>query len=161
MARVGRGFATAALILLLTSLWLPWYLVRNVGPSGEVYEQLTAALFRPGAIAEPVPVHLSGALIVAATVLLFVRVAGQSWKHEPRLWVRDLRNAAALAAAALALAFAWPEAFPSFWGTLHYDTDAGDATVRTLPGLGWWCALAAAIAALVAGMLRPPASNDK
>lgn len=140
-----RGLAVAAFLALLSSLWLPWYLVHNVAPDGTVFETLDAGLFRPAAVAEPLLVHAAGVLVVAAALLLFVRVAGQSWRHEPHLWRRDLRNATALVAGALVLAVFWPDAYPSFWGTLHYTTDAGDATVRTLPGLGWWLGVLALV----------------
>lgn len=164
----GRSWAVAAFLALLSALWLPWYIVRNVGPNGEVYEELTAGAFRPGAVAEPVLVHVASALVAAAAVLLFVRVAGQSWKHEPAAWRRDLANGSALAAAAAVLVAFWPDAFPSFWGTLHYTTDGGDPVVVTTPGLGWFLVVAGALLAAVAAWsahrardvsTRPPANG--
>lgn len=153
----GRGLATAAFLLLLTSLLLPWYLVRNMGPTGEVYEQMGAAPFRPGGVAVAWPVHAVGGLLVLVALVLFIRLAARSDEYEPPLWRRDLGlGAVGVAVAALAAALLWPGPFDAWWTVLQYE----EASVRVLPGLGWWLAWVVAAALGVAWRLAP-ASNEK
>ncbi|MGB0652946.1 MAG: hypothetical protein ACPGQL_07075 [Thermoplasmatota archaeon] len=138
--------AVLALLLLLTSFWLPWWVV-TVDQDGDVLDREGHHLFRDGA---PVADHsyaiATGVVVAAAAAVLFVRVAADSRHHEPPKWRRDLWLAAALTLVAAASTSLWPTDVPRFW---HQYTVAGGQQVTALPGIGWW--LAVVSAGLLAG----------
>ena len=162
--RTGRPLAIAAFLLAVTSALLAWWRVTWASAGGAIRDDVR--LFRPE---EPLTTSwgpwLTGALVVAAVLLLFVRIAARSERHEPPSWRRDLGVAAGLLGAALASCLLWPAAIPSFWGgrTLANETitDGANATTETaMPGLGWWLALVAVLLLLAARwQARVPATQ--
>lgn len=145
--RTDRNLAFAALLLVATSFWLPWWVVRLEDGAGTTTSAFR--LFRPY---DPVTTawapHVAGALLVVVALALFVRLAGRSWYHEPAAWLRSLQGATvALGAALVSLVF-WPASIPHAFGrrTLRDNqTMEVVATETALPGLGWWLTLAAAV----------------
>ena len=143
--------AFVAFLLAVTAILLPWWRVTlddggTTPPSSGDFR-----VFRPE---EPWTTTwapwLTGFLVVAAALVLFVRLAANSHEQEPASWRRDLAIATGLLAAAVASALLWPDAVPSFWGgrTYHYENVTGpDTTETAMPGLGWWVALVAAVLA--------------
>ncbi|HUR25782.1 MAG TPA: hypothetical protein VM327_07205 [Candidatus Thermoplasmatota archaeon] len=152
MARADRIFALLAFFLSATALLLPWWRV-TLADGQTATAVADFRLFRPEApwTTEWAP-WLTGFLVVAAVLLLFVRLAAGSHLHEPASWRRDLAIATGLLGAAIASALLWPDAVPSFWGgrTYQYENVTGPSTTETaMPGLGWWLAL---VATLLAGL---------
>lgn len=141
---LGIGLAVTAWLFVLTSLWLPWWLVRYSDNLGNRYDAIGVWLWRP---TEEVTTAwgpwVTGMIVAVLGVWLFVRVAGRSWHHEPTVWRRDLGVLAGVAGAALASTLLWPDPdnFTSFWGgTTYTNTTTGTSFTETvLPGLGWWC----------------------
>lgn len=159
--RTGRRLAFAAFLLTVTSMLLPWWRVTWASVGGTVLEEVR--LFRP---VEPLTTSwgpwLTGGLVVAVALLLFLRLAARSERHEPPTWRRDLLVAAGLLGAALLSCLLWPSGIPAFWGgrTLQNETitDGANATVEAaMPGLGWWLALLAALLLALAWRRARPA----
>jgi hypothetical protein len=147
--RTDRAFALAAFLLAVTALLLPWW--RVTLDDGTMEARADFRAFRPD---EPWTTSwgpwLTGALVAAAALVLFVRLAAGSHLHEPASWRRDLLVATVLLAVSVASALLWPDEVPSFWGgrTYHYANVTGpDTTETAMPGLGWWLGLAAAVLA--------------
>jgi hypothetical protein len=150
--RADRAWALLAFLLVATALLLPWW--RLTYEADGVVSVYDFRAFRPQ---EPATTSwgpwLTGLLAGAAAAVLFVRLAANSHEHEPASWRRDLRVAAGLVAAALASCLLWPADVPWFWGGRTYSDPAieGPATTEAaMPGLGWWVALAALLAAALA-----------
>ncbi|MEK6974886.1 MAG: hypothetical protein AABY18_00925 [Candidatus Thermoplasmatota archaeon] len=142
-----RRLAIAAFLLAATSLLLAWW--RVTWSSGASALRDDVRLFRPE---EPLTTAwgpwLTGAVVAVTLVLLFVRIAARSDRHEPTTWRRDLGVAVVLLALALASCMLWPADVPSFWGGRTYEGNitAGEPVTETaMPGLGWWVALTAAL----------------
>ena len=158
-----RVLAPLAFLLLVTSVWLPWWGVRNE-VAGEGRTAVAVRLFQD----HPEVVHgltlTSGVLVAAGVLLLFVRTAGKSWHYEPRSYRRDLFVAFGLVAAGLLLTVYWPEAH-GFWSTRAYEVEADNGTLvyyeKALPLGGWWIAAVGAVcvgaAAVWAYVARPRA----
>ncbi len=146
------ALAPVALFLFITSIWLPWWVVRWTDASGFRYDQVAVRLFgAPHGVAHAEGPWVTGALVALATLILFIRVAAKSWFHEPAAWRRDLWAAFGFGVAALASTLAWPSEVPYFWGGRTYalvNDTAQSFTESALPGLGWWVAL---VAVLVVG----------
>jgi hypothetical protein len=147
--RPDRAFALGAFLLAVTALLLPWWLV-TIDDGSIVY----GYEFRPFRPVEPWTTSLgpwlTGALVVAAVLVLFVRLAAGSHLHEPASWRRDLAVVTGLLGAAVVSTLLWPDAVPSFWGgrTYHYEDVTGPSTTETaMPGLGWLLGVAAAASA--------------
>jgi hypothetical protein len=163
MARADRTLAVLAFLLVATALLLPWWRIAWESGGLEVRDDVRA--FRPE---EPLTTAwapwVTGLLAAAAALLLFVRVAADSDRHEPATWRRDLGVAAGLLLLACASCLLWPADIPAFWGGRTYTADDVSVTETAMPGLGWWIALvAAALAALAfwkAGKARPEDEAD-
>ncbi len=144
------ALAVAALFLLLTAFWMPWWAI-TVEQDGETLDARGIGVFRdPGAVGHHVRTIGTGVLAAVAAGALFVRVAARSWVHEPSSWRRDLALAALITGVALVSATMWPTDVPRFW---HAYTVEGGQQVRALPGLGWWLALAATLCATGAALV--------
>ena len=144
--RTANRLAVAAFFLAATALLLPWWTLTAElgGVSGELAPPV--GLWGPDAqLVKTDMVWLTVALLAAALILLFVRVAAASWRHESAAFRRDSAIATLLLAAACASAWFWPVEFP-FWAMRTYtDNVTGDPTlVIGTPGLGWWLAAVAA-----------------
>lgn len=151
-----RNLAAAAFLLLVTSLWLPWWVVTYRDDAGRSYDAIKVHLFEDAAPAVfPVATIVTGVVVAATVVLLFVRLAARSWYHEPKSWRRDLLVSAWLTAAALASGLFWPDQVPHFWGgrTFQLADAPGSFTETALPGLGWWCGLVALLALVAARVI--------
>lgn len=153
--RSANRLAVAAFLLAATSLLLPWWALQASlgGVTGELVPAI--GLWGPNPeVAEPAMVWLTVGLLAAALLLLFVRVAAASWRHEPAAFRRDLLIAGALLGLACASVWFWPVEFP-FWGTRAYtDNITGDPTnVIGSPAFGWWLAAIAAALAVSGRML--------
>ncbi len=149
-----RVLAVVAFILVVTSLWLPWWRVTYEDSGGRPYDTQDVGVFGgEHLLAHSWARWVTAALAVGATLLLFVRIAGRSWTYEPGIWRRDLGVAALLCGLALASCLLWPSQVPSFWGgrTFALDNATGTFSEFAMPGLGWWVAL---LAALLAGLAR-------
>lgn len=153
-----RRLAIVAFLLAATSLLLAWW--RVTWSSGASVIRDDVRLFRPE---EPLTTSwgpwLTGALVAATLILLFVRIAARSEKYEPGIWRRDLLVATILLVVALASCLLWPAEVPSFWGGRTYEgniTDGEPVTETAIPGLGWWLALLAVGSLLVARLLGRP-----
>ncbi|MEK6985486.1 MAG: hypothetical protein AABX89_03775 [Candidatus Thermoplasmatota archaeon] len=148
--RRANRFAIAAFLAAVTSLLLPWWgLTASLGDvSGELVPAVRLWGGNPE-VAHSWAVWLSTGLVVVAALLLFVRVAAASWRHEPARFRRDAALAAVLLAASCAAAWLWPVEFP-FWGMRTYtDNVTGDPSVVTgSPLLGWGMAVVAACLAV-------------
>lgn len=159
--QASRRLAIAAFLLAVTSLLLAWWRV-SWSTAGTTLRD-DVRLFRPE---DPLTTTwgpwLTGALVLVAGGLLFVRLAARSDRHEPRSWRRDLGIAAALLAAALASCLLWPADVPAFWGGRTYTADnvTTEVTEVAMPGLGWWVALVATgCLALSWWLARPPTTQ--
>lgn len=156
--RRANRFAIAAFLAAVTSLLLPWWgLTASLGDvSGDLVPAIRLWSADPQ-VAHPWAVWLSTGLVVAACVLLFVRVAGASWRHEPVSFRRDVALAAIFLVASCAAAWLWPVEFP-FWGMRTYtDNVTGDPSVVTgSPLLGWWMAVVAACLAVASRAVAKP-----
>lgn len=162
--RRSRTVAWIGWLALLTAAWLPWWSV-TVRRSDGVELGTAVHLFLSEDLVRGGMTVLTGILVAAAALVVFVRLAGSSWRHEPPAWRRDLWVAAAVVAAALLSAFFWPAATqgpaegPDFFDryTIEGGNDVPGQEVRALPGLGWWLAVAAAATlAAAAWVARPP-----
>ena len=150
--RADRAWALVAFLLTATALLLPWWrLTYEADGVQSVYD------FRAFLPQEPATTSwgpwLTGLLAGAAAAVLLVRLAANSHEHEPASWRRDLAVAAVLLAGAVASCLLWPADVPWFWGgrTYHDPTVEGPATTETaMPGLGWWVAVVALLAAVLA-----------
>jgi hypothetical protein len=142
--RRARNWAAAALLVLLTSAWLPWWLVRYATSGTAATTTYSSRLFGadPG-VASAMYALSSGVLLATAVLWLLVRLAGRSFVYEPVIWQRDLLIQQALVAAAMGVVFAWPLAGFRFWAERQYGLNdtAAVLTETTLPGLGFWLAL--------------------
>jgi len=159
------GLAVTAWLFILTSLWLPWWLVRYSDSAGNRYDQLGVWLWRPLAeVTTSWGPWLTGMLAALVALWLFVRVAARSWYHEPAIWARDLWLLAVGAGAALASALLWPDTdnFKAFWGGTTYSnaTTGTWFTETVLPGLGWWCTAVAFLCLVAAAVLVRAAADD-
>lgn len=149
------GLAVAGFLAGVTSLLSPWWVIR-ITEDGEPLSTTPFALFKPfGPVTNAWGPHVSGALVVLALFVVFIRIAGQSWAYEPGKWRRDLGAAAVLMAMALALATSWPDSLGHFWGT-RTAMDSGRTYVETArAAFGWWVALVG-VALLAAAAWVPP-----
>lgn len=159
--RTGRPLAIAAFLLAVTSLLLAWWRVTWSTGGSAIRDDVR--LFRPE---EPLTTAwgpwLTGALVVVAVCLLFLRIAARSERHEPPTWRRDLSVSAGLLAAALASCLLWSADVPAFWGGRTYSVDnvTTEVTETAMPGLGWWLSLLA-VGLLVAAHLLARPTTDK
>lgn len=155
-----RRLALAAFLLAVTSCLLAWW--RVTWASGGAAVRDDVRVFRPE---EPLTTSwgpwLTGGLVVAALLLLFVRLAGRSERHEPPAWRRDLAVAAGLVGAALLSCLLWPADVPAFWGGRTYMVEnvTTEVTETAMPGLGWWVALLAAVLLVGARLAARPATD--
>lgn len=152
--RTANRLAVAAFFLVATSLLLPWWALQasQAGVDGELVDPV--GLWGPNAeVAKPSMVWLTVGALGGALLLLFVRVAAASWRHEPATFRRDVAFAALLLLLACASTWLWPVEFP-FWGTRAYtDNVTGDPTIVIgSPALGWWLVAVAALTALLGVM---------
>lgn len=158
--RRSRAVAIAAFLLLLTSLWLPWWHAEYQESTGFGYD-FFARPFGLGNADDGVnlsAIWVTSALASTVAGWLFVRLAGRSHAYEPRAWRRDLCLQAALVAAALGTTWFWPADLP-FWGGRSYSglADGATAIASFQPAAGWWMALFASILLGVAWWIsRPP-----
>lgn len=156
-----RRLAIGGFLLAVTSGLLAWW--RVAWTSGGTTLRDDVRLFRPE---EPLTTAwgpwLTGLLAAAAAVLLFVRIAARSERHEPPAWRRDVGVAAGLLGAALLSCLLWPADVPAFWGGRTYTAEnvTTQVTETAMPGLGWWVAFAAALL-LVAACLSARPATDK
>jgi hypothetical protein len=155
---VAQGWAArAAFFLLATSLLLPWWTATNPLSEGTIASE---TLWSRGPEVVAAWTWVTLALAAPAVVLLFVRVAAASWRHEPRSWRRDLAVCLGLCAGALASAWRWPRDLP-FWGTLDFTLEGMRFVLVGRPGLGWWlAAIAAALVAVELLLSRRAATPD-
>lgn len=149
--RTDRNLAFAALLLLLTAFWLPFWVIRLDDGAG-----VTTSAFRMFQPYDPVTTswapHLTGAVLVITGLVLFVRLAGRSWYHEPAVWIGSLwAGMGALIVAAATVMF-WPASIPLAIGrrTLRDEGGAVVATETAMPGLAWWLVVGAAACLAVA-----------
>ncbi len=150
--------SVVAFFLLLTSVWLPWWLVRYES-QGVRYDQVAVGLFSPEAPASTQVPYLTAALVLAIVAWVFVRVAGRSIVYEPAVWRRDLWLQCGVLAAALVSCLFWPDEVHAFWGGRTYGlvNATGSFSEVALPGLGFWCAtLALGLLLAAAWMSRVP-----
>lgn len=160
--RRSRWWAIAAFLLLLTSVWLPWWLVRYES-QGVRYDASAAGLFAPVVpVSNEAGPFATGILVVAILLWLFVRVAGRSWLYEAPAWRRDMAIISGATVLALGSAFAWPDEVPAFWRSHEYAlaNATGTFTEEALPGLGWWSALVAAVCLAVAWWSSRPTDEE-
>lgn len=148
--RESRAWALVAWFLLATSLWLSWWRIRFQDPFGTVIDQVDVRHFQDGApFAHTGAVVGTTVLVALALLVLFIRLAGRSWLHEPPQWRRDLAVTAGLVLLALASCWFWPtgEAVaPRFWGGVVFAANGtGGFEVRAGPGLGWWTGVVAGL----------------
>lgn len=156
-----RRLALAAFLLAVTSGLLAWW--RLTWTSGGSSLREDVRLFRPE---EPLTTSwgpwLTGILLGATLVLLFVRIAARSERYEPATWRRDLGVAAGLLGAAMLSCLLWPADVPAFWGGRTYTAEnvTTEVTETAVPGLGWWVALLA-LALLAIARLAARPTTDK
>lgn len=151
--RRANRFAVAAFFAAVTSLLLPWWGL--TASLGRVSGELVPAVRLWGGDATVTngwAVWSSTGLVVAAGLILFIRVAAASWRNEPASFRRDVAIAAVLLLASCAVAWLWPLEFP-FWGTRSYlDNVTGDPSeVTGSPLVGWLLAAVAATLCAVSG----------
>lgn len=145
--RHSRYWAVAALLLLLTSLWLPWWVVWYEDDVGFRYASTGVRVFDPETPETTAwAPHVTGALAAVVTLWLFLRIAGRSHAYEPAVWTRDLRLQAGGIVLALASTLLWPDEVDVFWGGRTFRMEGLEFTEAAAPGLGWWLALLAAVA---------------
>jgi amino acid transporter len=136
--------ATLAFILLVTSILLPWWTVR-VEQGGEQSDRVDLQLWDSHVIARESLMRAALVAVGVAVLMLFVRVAAASWKHEPDKWRRDLAIVLGLATVAVILPFFWPTGMPDFWNTIHARVGEDKVVETARPGLGWWTCLLAVV----------------
>lgn len=150
----------AALLFVVTSLWLPWWRITLTVEGAEGGLVTDTHLWNGSAPeANGWATIVTGILVVAALLVLFVRLAARSFRMEPPAWRRDLTAVVFILVLALASTLLWPAEFPSFWGgrtTVYEDGSFPPTTETAMPALGWWMAvLAGACAAVARWMARP------
>lgn len=164
--RRSAPLAIAGLLLLVTSLLLPWWTIRYGYAAGQL--SLTDSA-RPFVLDNGMTIRwttvATGLIAAAACVLLFLRIAGKEWRYNERTWRLTLTVAVLLTAAAFVSALAWPKEIPAFWGSRSYVpqnvTVPGGMVVATArPGLGWWIAGVALLCIAAARRLMGPAKNE-
>lgn len=137
MAGSAPGWATAGLLLLATSLLLPWWEVAYTGVNGTPYGADRARLYSaPKDLVQPWANFGTGLLLVGALVVLFLRLAGREWRYSMPAWRKALSLGVVLSALAFVSALAWPKAVPWFWGGRTYAAEGLTETAR--PMWGWW-----------------------
>lgn len=154
-----------AWLFTLTSVWLPWWVVRYTDSAGNPYDTGGVLLWRPvDEFTTAWGAWLTGMLVAVLAVWLFVRIAAKSWEHEPRMWRRDLWATAGLASASLISTMFWPDPdnFKSFWGGVTYrnETTGTWFTQTVIPGLGWWCMIVAFLCLISAAVLAQRQLDD-
>lgn len=149
--RQSRAWALAAFFLLVTSLLLDWWVIRNAIQGGPTI-RLGVGPFETADTLVRGWTWVTGAMVAVVAVWLFVRVAGKSIAYEPDRWARDVKLQAGGVAVALASLWAWSKDLPTWGGRTYQVNDTAQTTVEvsTLPGLGWWCALLALLCLVVA-----------
>ena len=159
--RVSRRLAIAAFLLAVTSILLAWWRVTWTSGGSVIREDVR--LFRPE---EPLTTSwgpwLTGALVVAALLILFVRIAARSEKYEPKVWRRDLGIATVLLVVALLSCMLWPAEVPAFWGGRTYEgniTDGEPVTETAIPGLGWWLTTGSVLVLALARFFARPTTD--
>ncbi len=142
--RRSRALATGAFLLLVTALWLDWWVVRA---TSTVTVEWGYRLFKGGEGAHRWAALSTGLLVAAVSLWLFIRVAGNSVEHEPAAWRRDLVGQTVASAVAATSLWWFPTDLPVWqrWTESLNDTTSSDLVVRTLPGLGWWCVVLATL----------------
>lgn len=145
--RRSRAWAVAALLLLLTAAWLPWWTITI--SDGQFESGTSQGLWGQGDTggeASMAWVWVTSGLVALVAAWSFVRIAGRSWLYEPDVWRRDLAIQTVLVVLALASSWLWPERVP-FWGGRTYTNATGVAAEASFSaGLGWVLALLAAVA---------------
>lgn len=156
-----RPLAIGAFLLAVTSLLLPWWRVTHAAEGLSLRDDVWA--FRPESpLTTTWGPWVTGALVVAAALLLFVRIAGRSQRYEPAVWRRDLLVAGVVMAMACASALLWPSEVPSFWGGRTYAVEnvTTQVTETTMPVLGWWVALLGAALLVLAWRGAKPSVEE-
>jgi hypothetical protein len=160
-SRRSRRLAIAAFLLAVTSTLMAWWRVTWSSSSPDIREDVH--LFRPmDPLTTGLGPWLTGAIVVVAILILFVRIAARSEKYEPPVWRRDLGVAAVLLAVALLSCMLWPAEVPAFWGGRTYEgniTDGEPVTETAMPGLGWWLAMASVLVLAWARVSARPATE--
>ncbi len=155
-----RNLAFAALLLVITTFWLPFWVVRLQDEGG-----VTTSAFKLFAPFAPVTTSwapvASGVLLVLVGLALVVRLAARSWYHEPAAWRATLAGSAVASLLSVLLLLAWPNSVPSAWGRRSLQDADGTviATETTMPGLAWYLALVAAVLLGGAWWLTRPEAN--
>jgi hypothetical protein len=165
-ASIARGFAFAAWLLVLMSMWMPWWQARYSDANHIVYDRIGASLWQPTAeLSNTWGPWVTGVLVVWLALWLFVRIAARSYHYEPKIWHRDLWLTALLAGIALATTALWPDGvnFERMWSTTIYGNPVpGNEWFeeRTQAGVGWWTMGAAFLCLVVAYLMSPPENPD-
>jgi hypothetical protein len=157
-ARSSARWAIATFLVGTTLLAIPfsWWRVTYTVENLEGADVADTRLWSGAEpMAHPWATILTGCLLAAAMLLLFVRLAARSFRLEPAAWRRDVAVATLLLVATLASTLLWPADVPTFWGGRTYTIDdpgwtGGAVTEVAMPVWGWWFAVVATACAAVA-----------
>lgn len=144
-ARRANGIVVLVFVLWLVALPSPWWAGTNHTEGGAPFTVAVHLWDQPdpdvdGARGDVV--RITGLLALVPLPLLFIRLAGNSIRHEPRSWRRDVGIAGIAMFAALASVAFWPVGLP-FLGQTLFPAVEGIPSQRidTYPAFGWWLGL--------------------
>lgn len=150
-----RHWAFAAFVLLFVSLFTAWYVVRHdPHEMPSVHQVHKVAPFEDTIVGEWGPLATGILVSIAMAYLLWGWMAAQ-WRYEPDKWRRDVWTAFVLAAGSVMSVVVWPPTGGGLWSQflLAGHDDLSEATlVSPRLGFGWYAALGATLALLVAGI---------
>lgn len=157
--RRSKTAAWAAFLAAVTSLLMPWWLIRGV-QAGTVFDEVQIGVFSPDAAYSHAWLpYATGGLVLLAAGWMFVRIAGRSHLYEPDVWRRDLWIQAGIIAAALLSTQFWPQGeVGAFFETARFaDNGTFTGTEQfervAMAGLGFWSAALSLLCLLAAGLL--------
>lgn len=143
--RRGNGIAVLVFVLWLAALPSPWWAGTNHTEGAAPFTVSVYLWDHPDPDVDGARGDLvrgTGLLALVPLPLLFIRLAGNSIRHEPRSWRRDVAIAGIAMLAALASVAFWPVGLP-FLGQTVFPAVEGIASQRidTYPAFGWWLGL--------------------
>ena len=146
--RRGNGIAILVFVLWLAVFPAPWWGWTNHPEGAAPFGGAVHLWDHPDPEVDGLRgdvVRLTGLLALAPLPLLFIRLAGNSIRHEPRSWRRDVAIAGIAMLAALASVVFWSADLRQvpFMGSVTFPAAEGIPAQRIdmYPAFGWWLGL--------------------
>jgi hypothetical protein len=144
-ARRANGVVVLVFVLWLVALPSPWWAGTNHTEGAAPFTVAYHLWDHPDPSVDGVRgdlVRVTALLALVPLPLLFVRLAGNSIRHEPRSWRRDVGIAGTAMLGALVSVTLWSVELP-FLGQTTFPTVDGIPAQRidSYPAFGWWLGL--------------------